>query len=374
MANFILFGLIFLVDGARCYRRHEATHSDILEATLATEAVQTDPDDVAIWIDNKQPESSLLIATDKKRFLGGLYVFDMNGKIRQHFENLDRPNNVDVEYGFRFNETTSLDIVVVTERGQKRLLIFAIDPSTHLLYNLTGSHTNVFINDTGDYAAPMGVALYKRPTDGRIDAIISRKAGPKENYLGQYELISNGTNVDLRWIRYFGCFQGSEIESIVIDDHLGFIYYSDENYGIRKYRVDADESNNEQIGFINTTGLWQADSEGLALYATSINDGYLIATDQIENGSIFHIFHRQGNNSYIRSIQTRADSTDGIEATSHPLGDQFPHGLLIVMNEKDKNFLIYDWRQIENGFGKKRMNDVLINLELCLIYFVIFSF
>ncbi|CAF4562883.1 unnamed protein product [Rotaria sp. Silwood1] len=314
-----------------------------IQETIATQPVRTDPDDPAIWIHPNQPELSLIIATDKTARIGGLYVFDLDGKILQHIENIDRPNNVDVEYGFKINETYSIDLVVLTERLQRRLRMFSININNRQLYELTGQNTNVFINSSGDHAAPMGLALYKRIDEGKIYAIVSRKSGPSHNYLGQYELIWNGQSIDLKFIRYFGDFQGDEIESIVVDDQLGFVYYSDESYGIRKYNIDPQTNQTQQIGFINTTNLWQGDSEGLALYTTSDKHGYLIITDQIINGSIFHIYERQGTNSYIKSIKTRADKTDGIEATSSLLNKNFPRGLLIVMNGIEKNFLLYDW-------------------------------
>ncbi|CAF2620627.1 unnamed protein product [Rotaria sp. Silwood2] len=347
-----------------------------IQETIATESVQTDPDDPAIWIHPNQPELSLIICTDKTARIGGLYIFDLDGKILQHIENIDRPNNVDVEYGFKINETYSIDLVVLTERLQGRLRIFSIDINTRQLYELTGRNTNVFIDSSGDHAAPMGLALYKRVNDGKIYAIISRKSGPNHGYLGQYELIWNEQSIDLKFIRYFGDFQGEEIESIVVDDQLGFVYYSDESYGIRKYNVDPQTNQTEQIGFINTTNLWQGDSEGLALYTTSDKNGYLIITDQIKNGSIFHIYERQGANSYIKSIKTRADKTDGIEATSSLLNKNFPRGLLIVMNGIDKNFLLYDWRNIENelillknNVHFNQLNFIYFILEMCCIWF-----
>ena len=319
----------------------------IIEETIATESVQGDPDDPAIWIHPTQSELSLLIATDKGTRIGSLYVFDLDGTIIQHIDNIERPNNVDVEYGFKINETYSIDIIVLTERLRSRLRIFSVNVTTRRLYELNGGNTHVFLGNDGDQAAPMGIGLYRRPRDGKIYAIVSRKSGPSTGYIGQYELIWNGQSIDLEFIRFFGDFQGNEIESIVVDDQLGFVYYSDEHYGIRKYNVDPTIHQTQQIDFINTTNVWQGDSEGLAIYTTSDRDGYLIITDQIANGSIFHIYERQGTNRYIKSIKTRAVSTDGIETTSRALNENFPHGLLIVMNEIRKNFLLYDWRNIE---------------------------
>jgi len=368
--------ILFIVCSHHCLAQNLIKNQSIsfIQETIATESVRSDTDDPAIWIHPNQPELSLLIGTDKKVLIGGLYVFDLDGKIIQHIDNLDRPNNVDVEYGFRINETYSIDLAVLTERGQKRLRIFSINATTRRLNELIGGNTNVFTDSVNNSAAPMGIGLYKRISDGKFYAVVSRKAGPNRGYLGQYELIWNGQSIDLKLIRYFGDRQGAEIESIVVDDQLGFVYYSDEKYGIRKYNVDPTTNQTEQIGLINTTNLWRGDSEGLALYKTSDTNGYLIVTDQIKNGSIFHIYERQGNNSYINSIKTRADSTDGIEVTSSSLNKNFPYGLLIVMNAIDKNFLLYDWRNIQkelnvikNNVYYHQFNFIYILLEIFMI-------
>ena len=373
----LLPAILFLFYFHPCYGQSLIDNRPLpfIQETIATKPVRTDPDDPAIWIHPENSELSLLIGTDKKAVTGGLFVFDLNGKIIQHIDNIDRPNNVDVEYGFKINDTYSIDLAVLTERNQRRLRIFSIDKNTRQLNEFVGGDTLVFVNSTGNEAAPMGVGLYKREKDQKIYAIVSRKFGPSIGYLGQYELIWNGRSIDLKLIRYFGDFNGAEIESIVIDDHLGFIYYSDEKYGIRKYNVDPLTNQTSQIGFINITNLWHGDSEGLALYTKSDSNGYLIITDQIPSGSIFHIYERQGNNSYIGSIKTRAAKTDGIEVTSHYLNRNFPHGLLIVMNEIDKNFLIYDWRNIEKELDAIRNNAYLNHLNfISLIFYLLFFF
>ena len=342
--------------------------------TGATQPVGTDADDPAIWIHPYRPDLSLIIGTDKIAMIGGLYVFNLNGTVQQHIGNIDRPNNVDIDYGFQINTTHSIDLIVLTERIQKRLRIFSIDVSTRHVYEIPVTNPNVFVDSSGDHSAPMGIGLYKRRYDGKIYAIVSRKSGPSRGYLGQYELIWNGRSIDMKFIRYLGDFQGSEIESIVVDDQLGFVYYSDEGYGIRKYNIDPSHTDNAQVGLINTTNVWQGDSEGLALYTTSATDGYLIITDQLPNGSIFHFYERQGDNAYVQSIRTRADRTDGIDATSSYLGEKFPRGVLVVMNEIEKNFLLYDWRNIDkeldfikNHVCFHRLHLLCFILESCII-------
>ena len=376
----IIVSCFFILSSGENLNEGKGDSWPLIEATLGTAPVQFDPDDPSIWIHPKQSNLSLIIATDKLAQFGGIFVFDLDGQIRQHIENLDRPNNVDVRYGFALNRTLTVDVAVVTERGQKQLRIYGIDPDQRRLYDLTGSNTSVFTESTGDESLPMGVALYQRPSDGKIYAIVSRKRGPRRGYLGQYELVSNGRTIDIRLVQFFGDFQGREIESIVVDDQLGYIYYSDEHFGIRKYHIDPTSGQIHQIGLINTTDVWIGDSEGLALYTTSDTDGYLIITDQVSNGSLFHIYERQGENDHVKTIRTRADKTDGIDATSHNLNERFPRGFLIVMNEGPKNFLLYDWRQIEREFdfirnqaSFKRTHWILVLLELCCIAFIVLS-
>ena len=329
----VIVSCFFILSSGENLHAENVDSWPLVEATLGTHPVRTDPDDPSIWIHPKQANLSLIIGTDKLARLGGLFVFDLDGQIVQHIDNLDRPNNIDVRYGFSLNRTLTVDVAVVTERGQKRLRIYGIDPDQRRLYELTGPNTYVFTESTGDASLPMGIALYKRPTDGKIYAIVSRKAGPQRDYLGQYELVSNGQTIDIQLVRFFGDSQGWEVESIVVDDELGYIYYSDEGFGIRKYYVDPNSGQTRQIGLINTTDVWVGDSEGMALYMTSNTEGYLIITDQISNGSIFHIYERQGDNDHVKTIRTRADKTDGIDATSHNLNERFPRGLLVVMNE-----------------------------------------
>ncbi len=40
-------------------------------------------------------------------------------------------------------------------------------------------------------------------------------------------------------------------------------------------------------------------------------------------------------------LEGGADATDGLDATSEPLGPAFPHGLLVAMNSAGRNFFLY---------------------------------
>jgi len=83
----------------------------------------------------------------------------------------------------------------------------------------------------------MGIALYTRPSDGNIFAIVSCKSGPAQGYLQQYLLHDDGNGKVIgEFVRSFGAYSGKkEIESVAVDNEPGFVYYSDEQTGIRKY-------------------------------------------------------------------------------------------------------------------------------------------
>ncbi len=324
-----------------------------IEASCATEPVAFDADDPAIWVNKASPSESLIIGTDKGGDAGdgGLYVFGIDGKLRSKITGLRRPNNVDIEYGFRFGGK-EMDIAVTTERLNSCLRVYQITEAG--LKEISNGGLPVFSGEKGGSSQPMGIALYKRKSDGSVFAIVSRKEGPKEGYLWQYLLEDDGKGrLKCIKVREFGAFSGiKEIEAITVDDAAGIVYYSDERAGIRAYAADpADRRGNRELAFfaVNT---FKGDHEGLALYS-SINRGkYLIATDQLPDNSEMHIFSCSGGkHKLLGKISGGADNTDGIEAVSVPLGDSFPKGILVAMNSKGRNFLIYDWRDVEKSIA-----------------------
>lgn len=320
-----------------------------LAPKVETASVAGDADDPAIWIDPQDPTHSLIIGTDKVSEAdgGGLYVFGLDGKLRQGPLRLDRPNNVDVEQGVRF-DGEDWDIAVATERGRRRLAIFRIDRKSGTLADATGS-TAVFEGEKGDRGAPMGIALYKRPRDGAVFAVVSRKEGPTEGYLAQYRLIKTGQGtVDAKFVRNFGnCREGGEIEALLVDDALGLVYGAEEKFGIRKYRADPDAKDcDKELAVFGKTG-YPEDREGLALYSTGPGTGYLLCSDQRDGGSYLRIYPREGErHPELFAVFTRADATDGIEATSQSFGSSFGKGFVAMMNSKNKNFQLYRWEDV----------------------------
>ncbi|MCC7173671.1 MAG: phytase [Bryobacterales bacterium] len=337
-----------------------------IRAVLATAAVADDADDPAIWIHPSDPARSLILGTNKvKSPRGALVVFGLDGAIRQVAGELDRPNNVDVEYGLRLGGGT-VDIAVVTERLQRRLRVFRIAADGSGITDITAfGQTGVLAGRTGAGAEPMGIALYRRPRDGVVFAIVAPKTGPREGYLEQYRLEDNGEGrVRAAWVRSFGNFSGAgEIEAVAVDDTLGYVYYADERCGIHKYHADPSHSGAPlELALFGQTG-FSGDREGIAIYERDARTGYIVCTDQIKGSSQYRIYRREGapgkphdHSELLKIAAGGAHSTDGIEVTSAALGPRFPHGLLVAMNSKDRNFLLYRWEDVaHSGTPKLRM-------------------
>lgn len=182
---------------------------------------------------------------------------------------------------------------------------------------------------------PMGIGLYKRPKDGVVFAILSRKEGPGKGYLWQYRLEDAGDgNVRAVKVREFGDYSGrGEIEAVVVDDAQGMVFYSDEGAGIHRWAADPDDPRaGSELGLFGTQK-YGGDREGLALA-----EGRVVSTDQMAGGSRFHVY-RDGQLE--GTVETDADSTDGVEASGAELGADFPKGMVVVMNSKGRNFWLY---------------------------------
>ena len=321
-----------------------------LTPKTVTERVVHDTDDPAIWLHPTDPAQSLVIGTDKgvkdagKDNEGSLYAFDLEGRVVGRVADLERPNNVDVEYGLILDGVPT-DIAVVTERNVNSIRVFSL-PELAPVY---GGGIEVFVGETD--RAPMGVAVYKRPSDGAVFAVVGRKTGPLQGYLWQYRLEDDGTGkVKATKVREFGAWSGeAEIEAIAVDDALGYVYYSDEAAGVRKYRADPDADDAaEELALFGTDGFTE-DLEGISIYTIEDGTGYILVSDQQVNA--FNVYPREGteNDPHEHPLVGRFDTStiesDGSEVTSAVLGEAFPGGLFVAMSEGG-TFHYYAWPDV----------------------------
>jgi 3-phytase len=326
---------------------------------VVTEPVQFDTDDPAIWINHSDPANSLIVGTDKDAN-GGLYVFALDGKMVRDktVAGLQRPDNVDIEYGFNVGGQDR-DIAVVTERITHKLRIYGL-PAMQPLDN---GGLEVFEGETGDmFRDLMGIAMYKNAATGDVYAIVGRKSGPTDGtYLWQYKLEDDGKNgIKGTLVRKFGKYSGKkEIESIAVDDELGYVYYSDEGVGVHKYYADP-EKGNEELALFATTN-FAADHEGISIYTINDGTGYILVSDQGQNH--FNVYPREGTSQsphdhpLIKIIPTSTQESDGSDVTSVSFPGKFASGLFVGMSA-DKTFQLYRWEDLAGKDLKIAPNGV----------------
>jgi 3-phytase len=140
-----------------------------------------------------------------------------------------------------------------------------------------------------------------------------------------------------------------EIESIAVDDELGYLYYSDELTGVRKYHADPDAPEaNVELALFATDGF--ADQrEGISIYAVGDGTGYILVSDQ--QGNAFRIYTREGepgdphNHRFVKTVAVSTNESDGSEVTSTVLDPRFPSGLFVAMSD-NRTFHYYSWDDI----------------------------
>lgn len=334
--------LLFLLTGFAVFLSFfscNPTSDDVVQPAIITEPTLIDTDDPAIWVNPVDASQSLILGTDKGNDNGGIYVYSLDGKIDRSktILGLKRPDNIDIEYGFDLNGKKT-DIAVFTERGTNQIRVLSL-PDVKFIDN-----GGISVFDGEKQREPMGISLYKEPGTGRIYAIVSRKTGPCDSYLWQYRLQANTDgSVSGKKVRAFGKYSGKkEIEAIVVDDAPGYVYYSDERYGVRQYYASPDSSNRE-LSLFATTGV-TCDHEGLSVYPTSDSTGYILLSDQQANQ--FQIFERQGfQHKRLKIVKVAAKESDGSDVVPLPLNKTFAHGLFVVMST-DKTFHFYRWEDI----------------------------
>jgi 3-phytase len=334
-----------------------------------------DPDDPAIWLSPDNPAESLIIGTDKGandgeggRSDGGLAAFTTSGDLVANVS-LRRPNNVDVEYGLLVGGSAT-DIAVTCERDRQAIRVYALPR----LEAIDGGGLPAFEGELDRDRRCMGVGLYKRPHDGEIFVILSRKSGPSGTYLWQYRLSDDDRDgvVEALVVRQFGqVSDGGEIEAVVVDDIANRIFYADEGCCIRAYAADpADDEGQLTADELATFGHegFQQDREGISIYARGASSprmdrddaaaladdfkqtdplpGFLFVSDQQRTGT-FRVFCREAPHVYLDSIQLAdTENSDGSEVTSFSLGPGFESGLFVAMSDVSHRFNFYSWASI----------------------------
>ncbi len=318
-----------------------------------------DADDPAIYVHPTDASQSLVIGSLKD---GGLQVYDLKGQVLQSIAPEDiRYNNVDLLYGFNLGGEQT-DLAIASDRRNDTLAIFKIDPNTRQLTDITSDSIteSIFAVDDGEQTA-YGLAAYRSPVSGESYIFVSQREGDR---IAQLKLADDGTGgVKAELVRTFtvpipegGELEDAQVEGMVADRELGYLYLAQENVGIWKFSAEPDgDTTGELIDqvFPNGSNL-KADAEGLTIYYADNGKGYLLASSQ--GDSTFAVYTREGDNAYLGNFRVgesggidSVQNSDGADVINVSLGSDFPFGLLVTHDgSNDSEVLVEDDGELEN--------------------------
>jgi myo-inositol-hexaphosphate 3-phosphohydrolase len=305
--------------------------------------------DPAIWVHPDEPDQSLVIAALTN---GGIGTFDLSGQLFQVIPPgslFDEIAQVGIVYAFPFNDGADLvDIVVASDTSKDNLVIWKIARETRRLESGT-TITGIFSDDnTGNVYA---LATYTSPFDGINSVFVGQSMG---NLLRRVELAANGQNVQkgevfTKTIRNKDGEHVADdivVTGLTVDREFGNIYIITESMeGV--LRTDAEPNkNDDEFLLVENDGDPKIEDKlkGVTIYygGDHFGEGYVIVSN--EGDSSFLVYERDGDNDYVGSFAVtyddgvdQASRSDGIDVLNVDLGPEFPCGLFVAQDTFNEN-------------------------------------
>ena len=303
-----------------------------------TANVETEPvfagddaaDDMCVLENFNNPESSLIISSDKKY---GIIVYDLEGVKLYDYE-VGRINNVDILPSRSFQNKY---IVAGTNRTYNSIDIY--------LFNIKGELENLILRkEIPSLKDVYGVTFYR--DDFNTYLFISDKKGNVE----QWSYNNDEVNSEIKFVRKLKF--SSLVEGLVADESKGKIYIGQERKGIWELNAFPSFDSQKKLIFKKSKN-FKPDFEGLTLRDDGNGEGYLIASVQGSNGYL--IIDRKSLDAkiFFRIIDgdkiDGTTETDGIDVTSIKTS-KFPNGFFIAQDDDNdglnQNFKLVDWNKI----------------------------
>ncbi len=307
-------------------------------------------DDIAIWVHPTEPSRSIVIGTDKGY---GISTYDLNGRELQYLA-VGATNNIDLRYNFPLNGQL-IDIVTATNTRTNSISIYRVNPDTRQLVDITARTIDPGIK-------VYGLCMYRSRSTGMYYTFITKHyadAPTDRGEVQQWELRpTHDGKVDVAKVRTL--YPGPTAEGCVADDVYGRLYIGD-GQGLWEYGAEPRDVTSATAIARKGGGVIQGGLEGVTLYYTSQNTGYLIVSDQ--STSMYHIFQREATHDYIATFKIGAGDgidqvtdSDGIDVTNAGLGTTFPQGLFVAQDNPNTvgtttttertNFKLVSWHAI----------------------------
>ncbi len=296
-------------------------------------------DDPAIWVNKSHPHKSLILTTHKREPNGGLYIYNLQGKLTQQI--LVGPlNNVDLRANFP-HKGKEIGIAVASHTGNKKLAFFSIDPRDGVT-KLIDYSPNTFEKK------PYGVCLSKKGND--FYAIVTFSKGGAE----KWQFWSDHGQIQTKKIRSYPI--KTQAEGCVVDELDDRLFLAEEDKEIWAFKEGQPDEIVAKVGEHDL----QDDLEGLTLY----DNRYLIVSSQ--GNSTYGVFAAQPPYTYLGTFAITpskshegTEETDGIDVTSANLGGPFSEGLFVAHDNRSSkgggsNFKLVPWSEIREKLMLKK--------------------
>ena len=333
-----MYRILIVLFSISCLNAQEPKSLGSLLYKEVTANVETEPvfagddaaDDMCVLENFNNPESSLIISSDKKY---GIIVYDLEGVKLYDYE-VGRINNVDILPSRSFQNKY---IVAGTNRTYNSIDIY--------LFNSKGELENLILRkEIPSLKDVYGVTFYRDEFNTYL--FISDKKGNVE----QWSYNNDEVNSEIKFVRKLKF--SSLVEGLVADESKGKIYIGQERKGIWELNAFPSFDSQKKLIFKKSKN-FKPDFEGLALRDDGNGEGYLIASVQGSNGYL--IIDRKSLDAkiFFRIIDgdkiDGTTETDGIDVTSIKTS-KFPNGFFIAQDDDNdglnQNFKLVDWNKI----------------------------
>ncbi len=312
-------------------------------------------DDPAIWLNSLYPEKSLIFGTDKR---SGIYIYDLGADIVSYNE-IGNINNVDIRTVKIFDNYSkkhdSQTFIFGSNRTNNSLSVWFYND---VKINRALEKNNFRLSKNPHISKKANMVVYGVcagiDREHGLIAFLTEDEGSRVQ-MWKY----NGSNFEI--IKTFNNQNAIQSEGCVYDDENRTLFISEEqDRGIlRAYVLNKELNFLDPVVIDTRDGNIFGDPEGITIYKTTKNEGYLILSSQ--GDSTFNIYNRKYPYEYFGSFKIShnqkidgVSDTDGIDALNYNLNKDYPEGLLVVqdgtndgeINVENQNFKYISFTEI----------------------------
>jgi 3-phytase len=316
-------------------------------AVAETAGTSGDADDPAIWVNPADPAKSLILGADKE---AGLYAYDLAGA-QVAFLPDGRLNNVDLRPFTLAGQAVTL--VGSSRRDDGTMVFHLIGPDG------TIRRAEPFAHPAADPQVPETTYIYgfaMAQDAGGTYALVNFKSG----HVLQYRITEAEGQLALTLVRHWKV--ATQPEGMFADDKAGHIYVGEEDVGIWRYPLSPEAAPEPfVVDAIPSACLPRDDVEGLALHDDGTTRWLVASAQGVDRAAIYRLRGEDKPDcvalaEVAAGTFDRVTETDGLDVTATPLGDAFPQGLLVMMDDQNAGFTtgfkLVNWADIAAGLPK----------------------